>query len=94
LHRHLSCDMLVCDGEVTILLNGFGDAIEIDQGAVAIGSGGLYAQAAAKALLDVEGYTAEMIALKAMNIAADLCVYTNKNFEIEVIEDGVIKEKK
>lgn len=42
----------------------------------------------------MEGYTAEQIALKAMNIAADLCVYTNKNFEIEVIEDGVIKERK
>ena len=66
-----------------ILIDGHGNAIEIEDGAVAIGSGGLYAQSAAKALLDVEGMTARMIAEKSMKIAAELCVYTNDNFVIK-----------
>eukprot|EP00347_Sterkiella_histriomuscorum_P010889 403374534 len=77
MHQTLQADMLVSDKEITCLVDGSGNCIEIENGAVAIGSGGLYAQAAATALLDVEGMDAEQIARKAMKIAADLCVYTN-----------------
>ncbi len=86
MHRNLLCDMIVSDPQLTIMLNGQGDAIEIEDGVIAIGSGGLYAAAAAKALLDVPGMTARQVAQKAMNIAADLCIYTNKEFSIEEID--------
>ena len=60
---------------------------------MAIGSGGLYAQSAATALHDIEGMSAEQIAVKSMKIAADLCVYTNHNTQIEVISyDEEIKK--
>ncbi len=84
--RNLLCDMIVCDPKLTIVLNGQGDAIEIDEGVVAVGSGGLYAQAAAKALIDIPGMSARQIAEKAMNIAADLCIFTNKEFSIQEID--------
>ncbi len=85
MHRHLQCDMIVCDPNLTIIINGHGDAIEIDEGAAAIGSGGMYALAAARALLDVSGLSAKDVAHRAMNIAADLCVYTNKHLTYEEI---------
>ena len=96
--------MLVSDKEITVLVDGSGNCIEIEKGVVAIGSGGLYAQgitylllksliAAAQALLDVEGLNAEQIARKAMNIAADLCVYTNHEHMVEVLE-SIEKDKK
>ncbi len=85
--------MLVSDKEITVLVDGSGNCIEIEKGVVAIGSGGLYAQAAAQALLDVEGMSAEQIARKAMNIAADLCVYTNHDHMVEVL-DSIEKDKK
>ncbi len=85
-HRNLMCDMIVADPNLVMVVNGQGDAIEIDEGVVAIGSGGSYAQAAAKALIDIPGMTAKEVAFKAMNIAADMCVYTNKNFTFEVID--------
>jgi ATP-dependent HslUV protease subunit HslV len=72
--------MLVADNDITVLVDGHGNCIEIEDGCIAIGSGGLYAQSAAKALLDVEGYDAEKIALKSMGIAAALCLNTNDNF--------------
>lgn len=75
--------MIVSDPEITVLLDGQGNCIEIEEGVVAIGSGGLYAQSAAKALLDIEGLNAMDIALKSMKIAAELCVYTNDKFTIE-----------
>lgn len=78
--------MLVSDPEITILLDGSGNCIEIEEGVVAIGSGGLYAQSAAKALLDIEDLTAMEIALKSMRIASELCVYTNNNFTIESLK--------
>ena len=85
-YRYLLCEMIVADPNIIILLNGRGDAIEIDDDVLAIGAGQAYAQAASKALLDIEGMTAKDIANKAMNIAADLCVYTNRNFRLEVID--------
>ena len=87
--------MLVSDRELTVLVDGAGNCIEIESGVVAIGSGGLYAQAAAQALLEVDGMDAVVIAKKAMKIAGDLCVYTNHETMMEVIE-SVIKsgEKK
>ena len=85
--------MLVSDKEITVLVDGSGNCIEIEKGVVAIGSGGLYAQAAAQALLDVEEMSAEQIARKAMNIAADLCVYTNHDHMVEVL-DSIEKDKK
>jgi ATP-dependent HslUV protease subunit HslV len=78
--------LLVSDPEITILLDGSGNCIEIEEGVVAIGSGGLYAQSAAKALLDIEDLTAMEIALKSMRIASELCVYTNNNFTIESLK--------
>ena len=103
MHQQLSADMLVSDKEITVLVDGSGNCIEIEKGVVAIGSGGLYAQgitiinliciAAAQALLDVDGMTAEQIARKAMNIAADLCVYTNHEHMVEVLE-SIEKDKK
>ena len=84
--KHLSCDMIVVDPKVMLLINGQGDAIEIDDGVLAIGSGRLYAHAAAKALIDIEGMIAKDIAHKAINVAADMCIYTNKNFSMEIID--------
>jgi len=84
-HRNLMCDMIVTDPNCMIMINGQGDAVEIDDKVVAIGSGGPYAHAAAKALLDIPGLSSRDIAFKAMNIAADMCVYTNKHFTCETI---------
>lgn len=83
--RRLEAMMIVADGNNVYLLSGVGDVIEPDEPVIAIGSGGPYAYAAAKALLENSSLNAEEIALKAMNIAADICVYTNKNFVIEKI---------
>jgi ATP-dependent HslUV protease subunit HslV len=69
--------------DVSLLLSGSGDVLEPEGGIIAIGSGGNYALAAARALIDVEGLDAEAIARKAMDIAADICVYTNHNLVIE-----------
>ena len=86
IHAQLSADLLVSDPDITVLVDGSGNCIEIEDGVVAIGSGGLYAQSSAKALLDVENLTAQEIATKSMKIAADLCVYTNHNTIIEVLQ--------
>jgi ATP-dependent HslUV protease subunit HslV len=81
--RRLEAMMAVADKDVSLLLSGTGDVLEPEGGIIAIGSGGNYALAAARALIDVEGLDAESIARKAMNIAADICVYTNHNLVIE-----------
>ena len=73
------------DPEITVLVDGSGNCIEIEDGLVAIGSGGLYAQSAAKALLDSGMHSAEEIAHKAMYIAGELCLYTNQNTVIETL---------
>src|SRR5258706_8708755 len=81
--RRLEAMMAVADKDVSLLLSGSGDVLEPEGGLIAIGSGGNYALAAARALIDVEGLDAEAVARKAMDIAADICVYTNHNLVIE-----------
>jgi len=81
--RKLEAMMAVADSEVSLVLTGQGDVLEPEDGLIAIGSGGNYALAAARALIDVDGFDAEAIARKAMAIAADICVYTNRNIVVE-----------
>ena len=85
--RNLEAMMIVADKEVTLILTGNGDVLEPEAGIAAIGSGGNYALAAAKALVDYE-QDAETIARKAMKIAAEVCVYTNENLTVEKIENA------
>jgi ATP-dependent HslUV protease, peptidase subunit HslV len=84
--RRLEAMMAVADAETSLLLTGQGDVLEPDDGLIGIGSGGPYALAAARALIDVEGLSAEAIVRKAMTIAAGICVYTNTHLTIETIE--------
>jgi len=81
----LQADLIVSDPEITVLLDGSGNCIEIEDGVVAIGSGGLYAYSAARALIDIDGMSAEDIATKSMKIAGDLCVFTNHETRMELI---------
>ncbi|HMR33746.1 MAG TPA: ATP-dependent protease subunit HslV [Geminicoccaceae bacterium] len=84
--RRLEAMMAVADAEVSLVVTGTGDVLEPEDGVIGIGSGGTFALAAARALIDVEGMGAEEIARRAMGIAADICVYTNRNLTVEVIE--------
>jgi len=84
--RRLEAMMLVADKNLTLALTGLGDVLEPEDGIMAIGSGGNYALAAARALQGTPA-TAEEIARKAMQIAADICVYTNSNFTIESLDE-------
>ena len=81
--RRLEAMMIVADRTVSLLLTGSGDVLEPEDGLVGIGSGGNYALAAARALIDVETLEPETIARRAMAIAAGICVYTNENVVIE-----------
>jgi ATP-dependent HslUV protease, peptidase subunit HslV len=83
--RRLEAMMLVADREVSLLLSGGGDVLEPEGGVMAIGSGGNYALAAARALAD-SGMDAEAIARRSLAIAAEICVYTNANIVIEALE--------
>ncbi|MGE0338824.1 MAG: ATP-dependent protease subunit HslV [Xanthobacteraceae bacterium] len=82
--RRLEAMMLVADKDVTLLLAGTGDVIEPENGIAGIGSGGAYALAAARALAD-SSHDAEEIARRALDIAADICIYTNRNVTVETI---------
>jgi ATP-dependent HslUV protease, peptidase subunit HslV len=84
--RRLEAMMAVADAEVSLLLTGQGDVLEPDDGLIGIGSGGPVALAAARALIDVAGMSAEAIVRKAMTITAGICVYTNTHLTLEVIE--------
>jgi ATP-dependent HslUV protease subunit HslV len=77
--------MIVADRKVSLVLTGNGDVLEPEHGVTGIGSGGNYALAAARAMIDLD-MTAEEIARKALLIAADLCVFTNKNLVVEKLE--------
>ena len=79
--------LLVADSDVVLTISGAGDVLEPEHGVAAIGSGGSYALAAARALID-GGDDAETIARKAMGIAADICVYTNHALTVERISKG------
>ena len=82
--RKLEAMMIVADKNVTLVLTGNGDVLEPENSVIGIGSGGAYALAAAKALLDTDA-SAEEIALKAMKIASEICIYTNQNIIMEKI---------
>ncbi len=81
--RRLEAMLIVADEEATLLLSGNGDVMEPDHGVAAVGSGGNYALAAARALLAHTEMTAREIAEKAMELAADICIYTNHNVVYE-----------
>ncbi|HTZ17902.1 MAG TPA: ATP-dependent protease subunit HslV [Dissulfurispiraceae bacterium] len=84
--RRLEALLIVADAEHTLILSGTGDVIEPESGIAAIGSGGPYAQAAARALLESTDLKAADIVGKAMDIAADICIYTNKNITLEELD--------
>ena len=84
--RRLEAMMIVADKDVSLLLSGTGDVIESDDGILAIGSGGPYANSAAKALIKNTEMNAKEIAIESLNIAADICIYTNHNIVSETIE--------
>jgi ATP-dependent HslUV protease subunit HslV len=83
--RRLEAMMAVADAERSFTLTGQGDVLEPEDGIIAIGSGGNFALAAARALVDVADFGAEDIARRAMKIAGDICVYTNYNVIVETI---------
>ncbi len=83
--RRLEAMMLVANKDIGLLLSGSGDVLEPEGGVIAIGSGGNYALAAARALVDSD-HDAETIVRRAMGIAADICVYTNHNIVIERLD--------
>jgi ATP-dependent HslUV protease subunit HslV len=83
--RRLEAMMIVADREVSLVLTGTGDVLEPEGSVMGIGSGGNYALAAARALIDTD-LDAETIVKKAMAIAADICVYTNRNVTIEKLQ--------
>jgi ATP-dependent HslUV protease subunit HslV len=84
--RRLEAMLVVCDSATSLIISGNGDVLEPELGLVAIGSGGPYAQAAARALLENTPLPPEDIVKKALTIAGDLCIYTNQQHVIEVLE--------
>jgi ATP-dependent HslUV protease subunit HslV len=81
--RRLEALLLVADRKATFLISGTGDVIEPDEGVIAIGSGGSYAYAAARAYLEASALGAREIAERALHIAADICIYTNAEILVE-----------
>lgn len=84
--RRLEALLIVADAGATLMISGTGDVIEPEQGLVAIGSGGSYAQAAARALSANTQLSPEEIVEKSLHIAADICIYTNHNLTLETID--------
>jgi ATP-dependent HslUV protease subunit HslV len=83
--RRLEAMLAVADRESSLIITGNGDVLEPEQGIVAIGSGGAYAQAAAKALLEHTAMTPAEIVKRSLEIAGDLCIYTNQHHTVEVL---------
>ena len=83
--RRLEAMLAVADAETSLIITGNGDVLEPEGGIVAIGSGGAYAQAAARALLDHTDMPADQVVKKALVIAGELCIYTNMNHTIETL---------
>ena len=83
--RRLEAMLAVADRSTSLIISGNGDVLEPEQGVIAIGSGGAYAQAAARALLDNTDLGAEVIVKKSLEIAGELCIYTNQNHVVEVL---------
>jgi len=84
--RRLESLLVVVDKQYSFLISGSGDVIEPDDGIIGVGSGGSYAIAAARALIKHTQLSAREIVEEALNIAADICVYTNKNIKVEEIK--------
>jgi len=84
--RRLEALLVVADHEASLILTGTGDVVEPEDSLMAIGSGGSYAQAAARAMLDTTELPARDIVQRGLSIAADICVYTNHNLVIEELE--------
>jgi ATP-dependent HslUV protease subunit HslV len=87
--RRLEAMLALADAESSIILTGNGDVLEPEGGLIAIGSGGPYAQAAARALLEETALAPEAVVRKALGIAADLCIYTNQSIIVETLPDPV-----
>ena len=86
--RRLEALLLVADKEASLILTGTGDVVEPEDSLMAIGSGGSYAQAAARAMLDTTELPAREIVERGLRIAADICVFTNHNLVIEELEES------
>ena len=84
--RRLEAMLAVADRESSLIITGTGDVIEPELGLIAIGSGGPYAQSAARALLENTQLDAEAVVRKALSIAADLCIYTNQQIIVETLD--------
>jgi ATP-dependent HslUV protease subunit HslV len=84
--RRLEAMLAVADREASLIITGNGDVLEPEHGIVAIGSGGAFAQASARALLDHTDMTPQQIVKRSLEIAGDLCIYTNQNHTVEVLE--------
>ena len=85
--RRLEAMLTVADAKSSLIITGNGDVIEPEFGIMAIGSGGPYAQSAARALLDNTELSARDIVTKSLNIAADICIYSNHNLTIEELDN-------
>ena len=86
--RRLEALLVVADKDSMFLISGSGDVLESDDNVIAIGSGGSYAQSAAKALSRFSDLSAQDIAKESMHIASEICVYTNDNIKIEVLKNN------
>ena len=84
--RRLEALLVVADAKASLVITGLGDVIEPEDGLMAIGSGGMFAQSAAKALLNSTKLSAKEIVQRSLTIAADVCVYTNHHFTIEELD--------
>jgi ATP-dependent HslUV protease subunit HslV len=84
--RRLEAMMAVADETVSLIVSGTGDVLEPEDSLIGIGSGGNYALSAARAMMDRQDMSAEDVARRAIEIAADICVYTNKNIIVEKLE--------
>lgn len=86
--QKLEAMMIVADHEISLMISGTGDVLEPDEGVVAIGSGGAYARAAAMALLRHSDISPEMIARQAMQIASEICIYTNDHIRVQTLGES------
>ncbi|HNT36827.1 MAG TPA: ATP-dependent protease subunit HslV, partial [bacterium] len=87
--RHLEALLAAADRESSLLVSGSGEVMEPDDGILAIGSGGPYALAAARALLDREDLSVKQIVERALQIAAGICIYTNEEIRVESLDDEI-----
>jgi len=93
LRRALNAVLVVADKDVSLTLSGNGDVLEHMNGVCGIGSGGIYAQCAALALVDVPELSAEEVARRSMKIASDTCIYTNHNYVVEMMDIDETEKK-